>query len=130
MNDDRLKCHACGQIHKNAQLVTLHDGAVVGNYSVEWMLECEAKMICKMQTLEKRRQYLNAVKEKRGIESWKALSDRVASIWKSSKPDAQPKVAENIGSDAVDTPAIAHHRQPGKTGVFQQVANRDLSFDF
>jgi hypothetical protein len=120
VSDPRLKCHACGQIHSNAQLVTLHDGQVVGTYSAEWALECEAKFVCKMPTLEARRNYLHGVKEKRGAKAGSALMERVASVWKTM--DAKPGVAKNPGSAAADTPADGQRWQAGKTAT--------ISFDF
>lgn len=129
MSDERLHCWQCGKIHPNAQLVSLHDGRIVGNYSSEWMLECEARYVVRLTTLERRRKYIDQVAEKRGQKACLELQDRIRSIWNSSK-QAQPKVAENIGNAAVETPATAPHGQPGKTGFFQQIATRDLSFDF
>jgi hypothetical protein len=117
MNDDRLQCLGCGKVHPGAQLVTLHDGRQVGSYSEDWRLECEAIFVVTMPTLAKRRNYLDMVKEKRGVKGWSTLTDRVAAIWQASK-DAQPKVAQNIGSAAVDTPTNALHRQAGKTANF------------
>jgi hypothetical protein len=115
--DDRLKCHCCGQLHKNAQLVKLHDGREVGNYSEEWRIECEANFVVRMPTLKQRRSYIDAVREKRGNTAAIELQQRIASIWKLVK-DAQPTVANNIGSTVSDTPTMAQGGQPGKTGNF------------
>ena len=115
--DPRLKCHACGKVHPNAQLVTLHDGRIVGNYSIDWQIECEANFVVRMPTLDKRRSYLEAVREKRGIKAWSQLTERIASIWK-SKRDARQTVALNGSSAGADTPADRQHGHPGKTGNF------------
>jgi len=118
VSDDLLKCRACGQIHSNAQLVTLHDGRQVGNYSEDWQIECEANFVVRMPTLDQRRKYLDAVKEKRGVKAWSALIDRVTSIWKQSKRDAQPQVASNSGSTVRHTPGQDSADSPEQTGNF------------
>jgi hypothetical protein len=118
MNDDRLKCLACGQIHDSAKLVTLHDGREVGSYSEEWRLECEAKAVVRLPTLDRRRKYLDAVKEKRGTKAWNELQDRILSLWKTSKPNAQPQVAGNSGSAARHTPGRGSDDSPEQTGLF------------
>ena len=115
--DPRLKCHACGKVHPNAQLVTLHDGRIVGNYSIDWQIECEANFVVRMPTLDKRRSYLEAVREKRGIKAWSQLTERIASIWKSRR-DAQPTVAHNIGSTERHTPGRVSADSPEQTGNF------------
>lgn len=93
VSDDRLRCDACGQVHPDAKLVLLHDGREVGNYSEEWRLECEAKFVVNMATLDKRRSYLSAVAEKRGNAESLKLQDRIRSLWNSSSRAAQPQVA-------------------------------------
>jgi len=117
VSDDRLKCWQCGQVHRNSQLVRLHDGRDVGNYSVDWMLECEALFVTRLPTLQKRRAYLDGVKEKRGQKPWLDLQDRVASIWK-VKREAQPQVAQNSGRSVVGTPAIERTGRPEQTAIF------------
>jgi hypothetical protein len=117
VSDDRLKCHACGRVHLGAHLVTLHDDRQVGSYSEEWRLECEAKMVTRLPTLEKRRKYLEAVQEKRGVKAWNDLQDRILSIWKTSK-HAQPQVARNSGRSVVDTPATERTGRPEQTAIF------------
>jgi hypothetical protein len=118
VSDERLKCSACGQIHLGAHLVTLHDGRQVGSYSEEWRLECEAKAVVRLPTLDRRRKYLDAVKEKRGTKAWNELQDRILSLWKTSKPSAQPQVAQNSGSTVRQTPGRGSADSPEQTGLF------------
>lgn len=119
MTTDPLACWQCGKIHPNSHLVTLHDGREVGNYSIEWMHECEAQMVCRLETLAKRRDYIEKVREKRGPQAASDLMDRVSSIWKfKQQEDARPQVAINSGSAGAGTPTDRQHGQPGKTGTF------------
>jgi hypothetical protein len=59
--------------------VTLHDGRVVGSWSREWMVECEARHLLTMP-LWKRRDELDAREKKRGIKSVEQLKAVMASI--------------------------------------------------
>lgn len=59
--------------------VTLHDGRVVGSWSREWMIECEAKHLLTLP-LWKRREELDAREKKRGIKSVEQLKAVMASI--------------------------------------------------
>lgn len=59
--------------------VTLHDGRVVGSWSREWMIECEAKHLLTLP-LWKRRDELDVREKKRGIKSVEQLKAVMASI--------------------------------------------------
>jgi hypothetical protein len=59
--------------------VTLHDGRVVGSWSREWMLECEAMHLLTLP-LWKRREELDAREKKRGVKSVEQLKAVMASI--------------------------------------------------
>jgi hypothetical protein len=59
--------------------VTLHDGRVVGSWSREWMVECEAKHLLTLP-LWKRREELDAREKKRGVKSVEQLKAVMASI--------------------------------------------------
>ncbi len=59
--------------------VTLHDGRVVGSWSREWMLECEARHLLTLP-LWKRREELDAREKKRGVKSVEQLKAVMASI--------------------------------------------------
>jgi len=59
--------------------VTLHDGRVVGSWSREWMVECEAKHLLTLP-LWKRRDELDVREKKRGIKSVEQLKAVMASI--------------------------------------------------
>jgi hypothetical protein len=57
----------------------LHDGRVVGSWSREWMIECEAKHLLTLP-LWKRREELDAREKKRGVKSVEQLKAVMASI--------------------------------------------------
>ncbi len=59
--------------------VTLHDGRVVGSWSREWMIECEAKHLLTLP-LWKRREELDVREKKRGVQSVEQLKAVMASI--------------------------------------------------
>lgn len=59
--------------------VTLHDGRVVGSWSREWMIECEANYLLKMP-LAKRRQALDDRVKHRGAESVNQLKAVMGAI--------------------------------------------------
>ena len=59
--------------------VTLHDGRVVGSWSREWLVECEAQHLLKMP-LTKRRHELDERVKKRGAKSVDELKAVMASI--------------------------------------------------
>lgn len=59
--------------------VTLHDGRVVGSWSREWMVECEARHLLTLP-LWKRRNELEDREKKRGIHSVDELKAVMASI--------------------------------------------------
>ncbi len=59
--------------------VTLHDGRVVGSWSREWMIECEARHLLTLP-LWKRREELDAREKKRGVKSVEQLKAVMASI--------------------------------------------------
>lgn len=65
--------------------VTLHTGEIVDSYSEEWRLECEARSVLAMPTIERRRAYLDGIRKFRGEDGHKYLADRVLAIWKTSK---------------------------------------------
>lgn len=62
--------------------VTLHDGRVVDSYSEDYRLECEARTVLRMETLQKRRDYLEHVERKRGLDAANKLRDVMMALWK------------------------------------------------
>lgn len=66
--------------------VTLHDGRVVGSWSREWLVECEAQYLLKM-SLAKRRHELDERVKKRGAKSVDELKAVMASIHEKKKHD-------------------------------------------
>jgi hypothetical protein len=94
--DDLLTCRGCGKVHPDAKLITLPDGTVVGNYSEAYRAYCEAKWV--LDTLPvtvnrrrkstpqiSRREYIMAVKDKRGDAAGLELAANVRELWKASK---------------------------------------------
>lgn len=65
--------------------VTLHDGRVVGSWSQDWLLECEARHLLGLPLAE-RRQALLARFKLRGEASVNALKMRMLSIHSKRKP--------------------------------------------
>ncbi len=59
--------------------VTLHDGRVVGSWSREWLVECEARHLLSMP-LHKRRDQLDERVKKRGAKSVNELKAVMASM--------------------------------------------------
>jgi hypothetical protein len=80
--DERLKCHACGEVHSHARLVTTVDGREMGNYSEEWRRYNEAKWVLKRYRSKRTRQeYLDKVEELRGYPAKMELRDEMLKIW-------------------------------------------------
>ena len=95
-HNDPLTCRGCGKVHPDAKLITLPDGTVVGNYSDAHRAYCEAKWV--LDTLPvtvnrrrkstpqiSRRDYIMAVRDKRGEASANELAAMVTKLWKASK---------------------------------------------
>jgi len=81
--DERLRCVGCGEIHAGSGLVKTEDGRVVGSYSEEWRRHCEARWVFKKKRSKGTRQaYLEAIKERRGVEAYLALRQEMMVIWK------------------------------------------------
>lgn len=65
------------------RIVTLRDGRQVSSHSEEWRHECEARSVCRLPTVQKRRAYLKRVGEIRGENARKALEVEIRAIWAS-----------------------------------------------
>lgn len=63
------------------RLVTLIDGTEVSNYSQEWRAECEARHVLAMPSIIARREYLAAIRKKRGDAAGQQLEDLVRAVW-------------------------------------------------
>lgn len=61
--------------------VTLHDGRVTDNYSEEWLLECLARVIMSLPTLQQRREALEKVDRKQGLEYGAKLRGIIRALW-------------------------------------------------
>ena len=93
---DELACPACGKVHPDARLITLPDGTKVGSYSMEYRAYTEAKWVLdklpvtvnrrrKSTPQISRRDYLMAVRDRRGEDSANELALMVTKLWKASK---------------------------------------------
>jgi hypothetical protein len=93
---NELACRGCGKVHPDAKLITLPDGTRVGNYSEAYRAYCEAKWV--LDTLPvtvnrrrkstpqiSRRDYLMAVRDRRGQAAANELAAMVTKLWKASK---------------------------------------------
>ena len=81
--DPRLRCHACGEVHERAKIVTTMDGREMGNYSEEWRLYCQAKYVLKQfRTKRTRQACLNRIKEIRGEQAMWELREEMMRLWK------------------------------------------------
>lgn len=61
--------------------VKLIDGREVSNYSPEWRAECEARHVLTMPSIQARREYLAAIRKKRGDAAGQQLEDLVRAVW-------------------------------------------------
>jgi len=82
VDEDRLRCFACNQVHPGGRLLRLPNGQTVGNYSEEFRLYAEAKSILKRFRTRKTRQlYLARVAELRGHAGYDALRNAMLEIY-------------------------------------------------
>jgi hypothetical protein len=82
VDEDRLRCFACGQFHPGRRLLRLPDGTTVGNYSEEYRLYAEAKSVLKRFRTRKTRQlHLARVAELRGQSGYNALRNAMLKIY-------------------------------------------------
>lgn len=94
--NDALACRSCGKVHQGSRLITLPDGRVLGSYSEEYRAYCEAKWV--LDTLPvtvnrrrkstpqiSRRDYINAVKARRGFAAGNELARNVRELWRASR---------------------------------------------
>lgn len=88
-----MTCPNCD--HPRATLV---DGTITCTWSEAWRHECEARHVCDLPTLNKRRDYLLAIRDKRGDKAWLQLRATVEQVWHARRGNAQPEVAQNTGS--------------------------------
>lgn len=85
MNDDRLKCFCCNQVHDAARLVTLPNGEEVGNYSQRFREVSEALQIAGYGTLEQRRRVLIGIEKKRGPAAAARVKQLIREFWQYRK---------------------------------------------
>jgi len=94
--EDELACMGCGKVHPGAKLITLPDGRTVGNYSEAYRAYTEAKWVLehlpvtvnrrrKKTPQISRRDYIMAIKDKRGEDACFELAKNVRELWKAAK---------------------------------------------
>ena len=95
-HNDQLACHACGKVHQGARLIELPDGTQVGSYSEAYRAYCEARWVLehlpvtvnrrrKSTPQISRREYIEAVKARRGDAAGNELARNVRELWKASR---------------------------------------------
>lgn len=62
-------------------VVTLIDGTQVDSWSEAWRAECEARHVLAMPNVIARREYLAAIRKKRGDVAGQQLEDLVRAVW-------------------------------------------------
>jgi hypothetical protein len=82
VDEERLRCFACGRIHEGGRLLRLPNGQTVGSYSEEYRLYAEARTVLKRFTTRKTRQlHLARVAEVRGRIGYDALRNAMLEIY-------------------------------------------------
>jgi hypothetical protein len=82
VDEERLRCFACGRVHKGVRLLRLPNGQTVGNYSEEYRLYAEARTVLKRFRTRKTRQlHLARVAEVRGRTGYDALRNAMLEIY-------------------------------------------------
>ena len=88
VDEDRLRCFACGQLHPGRRLLHLPNGQTVGNYSEEYRLYTEAKAILKRFKVKRTRQlHLAKVAEVRGHAGYEQLRQAMLEIYEREQND-------------------------------------------
>lgn len=59
----------------------LLDGTEVTSDSEAWRHECEARQVINWPSIHKRREYLNLIGEKRGLDARKRLENTIRQLW-------------------------------------------------
>ena len=91
VDEDRLRCLACGQVH-GGRLLHLPDGTTVGTYSEEYRLYAEAKTVLKRFRTRKTRQlHLQKVAELRGVSEYHRLRDKMLEIYNREQNDLRER---------------------------------------
>lgn len=70
-----------GGVRPGDRQVTLIDGSQVSNYSEAWRCECEARHVLAMPTVLARREYLAAIRKRRGDVAGAKLEALVRAVW-------------------------------------------------
>lgn len=84
--DERLKCHACQQVHPNAKLVKTEDGRHLGLQSEEYRRYCEAKWVLgRFRTKLTRQKYLANIQATRDQTAAVELREEMLRIWNHRK---------------------------------------------
>lgn len=78
-------CLGCGRSHADARTVLLHDGTPVSSYSEAWRIECEARSVLAIPSLDARQFHLRQIERIRGKASADALRSVMLAIWQKQR---------------------------------------------
>lgn len=78
-------CGGCGQSHADARTVHLFDGTPVSSYSEAWRLECEARSVLAIRSLDQRQRHLRQIESIRGKAAADRLRAAILAIWQAAR---------------------------------------------
>lgn len=84
-----MTCPHCHRQTCERTAVTIH-GEIVCTWSETWRAECEARMVCTLPGLDRRRAYLAGVEKKRGKPAVEQLKDHIKQVWVASRSAQSP----------------------------------------
>jgi hypothetical protein len=68
----------------------LHDGTEVSSHSEAWRMECEARWILKLPSLDERRAWLQGLEKRRGKTHVDQLKATMRHLWAQPRATATP----------------------------------------
>ena len=74
-------------------MARLHDGTEVSSYSEAWRMECEARWILKLPSLDERRAWLQSLEKRRGLAHVDQLKATMRTLWAQPRATATPASA-------------------------------------
>ena len=86
-----MECLNCSHIEWTP--ITLRDGRIVCSKCEAWRLECEARHVLK---LPHRRDYLDEVRRKRGVEAYHDLRNEMLALQDAAKRATEPSLEDFV----------------------------------
>lgn len=74
-------------------MARLHDGTEVSSYSEAWRMECEARWILALPSLDERRAWLQSLEKRRGQAHVDQLKATIRTLWAQRQQTATPASA-------------------------------------